>query len=114
MSAATDMRDRANADTEVAASSISKLTSEKRLLQTEITDLKQAIADNLKALNEATELRTADREENEVTVETAKEGKAAVELALSILGQYYHPEAFVQTGYVPPNSDREGLTVADR
>merc|ERR1719461_2091567 len=114
MSAATDKRDKANAAIEVAVSEISKLSNQKAQLETEINDLKQAIADNLKALNEATELRTADREENEVTVETAKEGKAAVELALSILGQYYHPEAFVQTGYVPPNSDREGLTVADR
>jgi len=78
-----------------------------------VQDLKQAIADNLKALNEATELREEEKEENRVTVETAKEGKAAVELALGILKDFYG-KAFIQTGYVPPNSDREGLTVADR
>lgn len=48
-----------------------------------------------------------------MTVETAKEGQAAVELALSILKQFYE-NAFIQTGYTPPNADREGLTVADR
>merc|ERR1719297_110815 len=67
----------------------------------------------MKALNEATELRETSKEENTVTLETAKEGKAAVELALSILKQFYE-NAFIQTKYVPPNSDREGLTVADR
>lgn len=113
MAAATANRDKANNDIEVAVSKISKLTNEKAQLNSEIGDLKQAIADNLKALNEATELRESSKEENTVTVETAKEGKAAVELALSILKQFYQP-SFVQTNYVPPNSDREGLTVADR
>ena len=37
-----------------------------------------------------------------------------MELAINILEQFYD-NAFVQTGkYVPPNADREGLTVADR
>jgi len=113
MASATANRDKANNDIEVAVSKISKLTNEKAQLNSEIGDLKQAIADNLKALNEATELRESSKEENTVTVETAKEGKAAVELALSILKQFYQP-SFMQTNYVPPNSDREGLTVADR
>merc|ERR1719197_2343621 len=42
----------------------------------------------------------------------ATEGKAGVELALSILNEFYSSQgAFVQ--YVPPNSDRSGKTVAD-
>jgi predicted nucleic acid-binding Zn-ribbon protein len=113
MKAATEKRDAANAAIEVAVSEISKLTNLKAQLESEVQDLKQAIADNLKALNEATELRESEKEENSVTIETAKEGQAAVELALSILKQFYE-NAFIQTGYTPPNADREGLTVADR
>merc|ERR1719197_203012 len=42
----------------------------------------------------------------------ATEGKAGVELALSILNEFYSSQgALVQ--YVPPNSDRDGKTVAD-
>jgi len=113
MAAATAKRDSSNAKIEVAVSQISKLNNEKDTLNSEIQDLKQAVADNLKALNEATELREQEKEENSVTVETAKEGQAAVELALSILKQFYE-NAFIQTAYTPPNADREGLTVADR
>jgi len=114
MAAATQKRDKANAAIEVAVSQISKLTTKQAELETEVQDLKQAIADNLKALNEATELREEEKEENRVTVETAKEGKAAVELALGILKSFYDGAKLIQTGYVPPNADRDGLTVADR
>jgi len=114
MKRATANRDKANANMEVAVSEISKLTNRKALLKSEIQDLEQAIADNLKALNEATELRESEKAENTATIETAKEGKAAVELALSILSEFYGKAALIQTSYVPPNSDREGLTVADR
>jgi len=113
MAAATSKRDAANGAIEVAVSTISKLTNLKAQLTSEVQDLEQAIADNLKALNEATELRDTEKGENAVTVETAAEGKAAVELALSILKQFYE-NAFVQTGYTPPNADRDGMTVADR
>jgi len=113
MKSAVANRDKANSNIEVAVSTISKLTNKKAQLEAEIQDLKQAIADNLKALNEATELRESEKDENSVTIKTAKEGKAAIELALSILKQFYE-NAFIQTGYTPPNADREGLTVADR
>jgi len=113
MADATEKRDKANAAIEVAVSTISKLTNLKAQLTSEVQDLEQAIADNLKALNEATELRDSEKAENTVTVETAEEGNAAVELALSILKQFYE-NAFIQTGYTPPNADRDGLTVADR
>jgi len=113
MAAAVQKRDKANAAIEVAVSTISKLTNKQAELEASIQDLKQAIADNLKSLNEATELREEEKEENRVTIETAKEGEAAIELALSILKQFYE-NAFIQTGYTPPNADREGLTVADR
>merc|ERR1712224_991908 len=83
-------------------------------LNQEIEDLKKAIAENLKALNEATELRNSEKADNEATISTAEEGKTAVELAINILKEFYD-NAFIQTGkYVPPNADRSGKTVADR
>jgi predicted nucleic acid-binding Zn-ribbon protein len=114
MQSALADRDRANAELEAAMAELSKLGSEKETLEREIQELKDAIAANLKALNEALELRNTEKAENEATIETAQEGKSAVELAINILEQFYD-NAFVQTGkYVPPNADREGLTVADR
>jgi len=114
MAAALSDRDRGNAQIEEAMATISKLTAEKDDLEQSNTDLKKAIADNLKALNEATELRNSEKADNEATIETADEGKTAVELAINILKEFYD-NAFVQTGkYVPPNADRSGKTVADR
>jgi len=114
MAAALADRDTGNAQIEEAMATISKLTAEKDQLKQEIEDLKKAIAENLKALNEATELRNSEKADNEVTIETAEEGKTAVELAINILKEFYD-NAFIQTGkYVPPNADRSGKTVADR
>jgi predicted nucleic acid-binding Zn-ribbon protein len=114
MAAAVSDRDTANAQIEEAMATISKLTAEKAQLQQDIEDLKKAIADNLKALNEATELRNAEKAENQATIETATEGKTAVDLAISILKDFYE-NAFIQTKkYVPPNADRSGMTVADK
>jgi len=114
MAAAISDRDTGNAQIEEAMATISKLTAEKDQLNQEIEDLKKAIADNLKALNEATELRNSEKADNEATISTADEGKTAVELAINILKEFYD-NAFIQTGkYVPPNADRSGKTVADR
>jgi len=114
MAAAISDRDTGNAQIEEAMATISKLTAEKDQLNQEIQDLKKAIADNLKALNEATELRNSEKADNEATIATADEGKTAVELAINILKEFYD-NAFIQTGkYVPPNADRSGKTVADR
>jgi outer membrane murein-binding lipoprotein Lpp len=114
MAAAISDRDTGNAQIEEAMATISKLTAEKDQLNQEIQDLKKAIAENLKALNEATELRNGEKADNEATIETADEGKTAVELAINILKEFYD-NAFIQTGkYVPPNADRSGKTVADR
>jgi len=114
MAAALTDRDTANAQIEEAMATITKITAEKAELEQANQDLKKAIADNLKALNEATELRNSEKADNEATIETSEEGKTAVELAISILKQFYD-NAFIQTGkYTPPNADRSGKTVADR
>merc|ERR1719235_2783134 len=110
MAAAISDRDTGNAQIEEAMATISKLTAEKEQLTQEIEDLKKAIAANLKALNEATELRNSEKADNEATISTADEGKTAVELAINILKEFYD-NAFIQTGkYVPPNADRSGKT----
>jgi len=72
------------------------------------------IASLQKALNEATELRVAEKAENEATIATAKEGLTATELAMQILGDFYASAGGEFLQYVPPNSDREGKTVGDR
>jgi hypothetical protein len=113
MGDAVRSRDQANGALEVAVGNINKLTSEKASLEKEVNDLKQAIADNLKSLNEATELRNTEKDENTVTVETATEGKEAVEMAIGVLNEFYN-NAFIQTKYTPPNAGRDGETVGDK
>jgi hypothetical protein len=113
MGDAVRSRDQANGALEVAVGNINKLTSEKDSLEKEVNDLRQAIADNLKSLNEATELRNSEKDENAVTVETATEGKEAVEMAIGVLNEFYN-NAFLQTKYTPPNAGRDGETVADK
>merc|ERR1719253_1991502 len=90
---------------------ISKLNAEQKQSEMDIADLQATIAENTKALAEATELRNTEKAENEKTVNDATEGKEATELALSLLEGFYG-SALVQ--YVPPDSDREGKTVGDR
>jgi len=114
MASATSKRDRANAAIEVAVSAISKLTNKKKTLQSEIQDLRDQVAANLKALNEATELRDTERSENSVTVSTAQEGETAVELALSILNSFYQLIQVRTTNtFTPADAGRDGVNVAD-
>jgi len=113
MSKAIGERDEANANIEVAMGRITSLTAKKEKLEDEINDLNKAIAELKKALLEATELRAEGKAENEKTIAMATEGKDAVDLALTILKDFYD-NAFVQTRkYVPPDSDRDGNTVGD-
>ena len=113
MADAVANRDAGNAAMEVAVGNLNKLSSEKDKLNKEVNELKQAIADNLKSLNEATELRGTEKDENQVTVETAQEGKEAVEMAIGVLNEFYN-NAFIQTKYTPPNAGRDGETVGDK
>lgn len=113
MAEAVRTRDRGNAALEVAVGNINKLTSEKDTLNKEVDELTKAIAANLKSLNEATELRNSEKDENAVTVETATEGKEAVEMAIGVLNEFYN-NAFLQTKYTPPNAGRDGETVGDK
>merc|ERR1719486_1568009 len=113
MAKAIGERDEANSKIEVAKGKITTLTAKKNELEDEIDTLNKAIAKLKKALLEATELRAEEKAENEKTIAMSTEGKAAVEMALDILKDFYD-NAFVQTRkYVPPDSDRDGNTVGD-
>jgi len=94
-----------------------KLSGQKALeaqLTFEIASLQQAIADNAKALYEATELRLDEKATNTKTLNDAGEGVEAAKLALQILHGFYSSQgSLLQVAYVPPHSDREGNTVAD-
>jgi predicted nucleic acid-binding Zn-ribbon protein len=107
-------RDEASAKIEVANAKITTATSTKNSLEDEIKTLEGEIADEKKALLEATELRNDDKAENAKNVGMSDEGVESVKLALSILQDFYNKAALAQTGkYTPPNADRDGNTVGD-
>jgi len=109
-----ESRDAAQAEIESLTATQSKLESEKSTLTEEIATLAKDIANLQKALMEATELRVAEKAENEKTISEANGGLVATNLAMKLLNEFYNSAggAFVQ--YVPPNADREGKTVGDR
>jgi len=113
---ATDSRDEANSIIESKVGALNVANSEIKQLQTDIQDLEAAIAANLKALNEATELRNGDKAENEKTIDESTAGKEAVEYAITVLQQFYEEGGgaeLLQSAYTPPNADRSGKTVGD-
>lgn len=115
MTEATASRDEANGIIEDKMASISVADSEVNVLKDEISALKKGIAENLKSLNEATELRNDEKAENEKTIEDASAGHEAVDFAITTLQQFYESSELLQkkVTYVPPNADRSGNTVAD-
>lgn len=112
--AAVTKRDEEQSKIEDNKAQIDLKNSAKQKLQEDIAELSKQIAENKKALLEATTLREEESKENDKTIEDAGVGKEQVEFALNTLEKFYNQAggAFVQ--YVPPKSDREGLTVADR
>jgi len=80
----------------------------------EIAELLREISVLRKALNEATELRTEEHHENDITERDATAGLAGVNKAITILKDFYD-NALVQTGasYTPEGADASGKTVGD-
>merc|ERR1719310_1452067 len=113
MMEATTARDEAKMTIESKTADISKNEAEKAQLLDDISNLQKAIAENKKALNEATELRNKEKTDNEKTLTDADAGKAAVEFALTTLKEFYEGAAFVQVKYIPPVTDSSGGTFAD-
>jgi len=106
-------RDRAQASLEEIAAEAARKEAEKAQLNEDIASLSQAMADLQKALNEATELRSTERAENEKTLAEVQAGLEAVKFALQVLSEFYKVAAAGFVQYVPPNSDREGKTIGD-
>eukprot|EP00416_Gambierdiscus_australes_P040736 CAMPEP_0171099962 /NCGR_PEP_ID=MMETSP0766_2-20121228/52670_1 /TAXON_ID=439317 /ORGANISM="Gambierdiscus australes, Strain CAWD 149" /LENGTH=708 /DNA_ID=CAMNT_0011559701 /DNA_START=54 /DNA_END=2180 /DNA_ORIENTATION=- len=110
MSKAVGNRDAEKITMESEAAKIAEEEAKKAQLLKEITTLSEEIAGLAKALNEATELRAAEKKDNEMTIADAKSGAAAVTEAIQVLQQFYGTTLLQ---YVPPNADREGNTVGD-
>jgi hypothetical protein len=66
-----------------------QLTADIAKLQQEAADLDAAIAELDKTVAEATEIRTAEKATNEVTIKEAKEAQVAVSQALAVLKEFY-------------------------
>jgi len=113
MKAAVTTRDAEQAKVEDLEGQISQLEADKAQLLQEIAELSDEIAKTQKALLEATELRAEEKKDNLHVMSETDIGKDAVEYAIEILQDFYDEHEFLQTGYVPPNSDRAGNTVGD-
>jgi len=113
MASALSSRDKAQASLEELAGETARKESERTALLEDIDSIQHAIAELQKALNEATELRSNERAENETTIAEATAGMEAVKFALQVLSDFYQGAAAGFVQYVPPNSDREGKTVGD-
>merc|ERR1719469_452711 len=113
---AVEKRDQQQMTVEDLKAQIDQKESSKVQLKSEIAELSKQIAANKKALNEATQLRQEENADNTKTVEEAGSGLASVEFAITRLNEFYQGQqaAMIQrSGYVPPDSDREGLTVRE-
>jgi len=98
---------------EKEAAAITEKESEKRQLGEEIMELSEEVAELAKALNEATELRSKEKENNEKTLADAGAGKKAVEEAIDVLKEFYGDGSLIQAD-PPEGADRDGKTVKDR
>jgi len=115
MSAAITKRDTNKALIEDLEAKLDVELAKETTLMGDIATLAGEIADNEKQLKELTELWGLAEADNTLTLAEAEAAIEAVKQAISILETFYDgalPGTFVQ--YVPPNSDREGLTVGDR
>eukprot|EP00747_Dinoflagellata_sp_TGD_P143561 gnl/TRDRNA2_/TRDRNA2_176407_c1_seq2.p1 gnl/TRDRNA2_/TRDRNA2_176407_c1~~gnl/TRDRNA2_/TRDRNA2_176407_c1_seq2.p1 ORF type:complete len:693 (+),score=268.21 gnl/TRDRNA2_/TRDRNA2_176407_c1_seq2:88-2166(+) len=114
MAKAIGNRDEANMIIEEKTATTSKLSAEKAELTTDNEELSAAIAENMKALKEATELRNKEKAANEKTLADSEAGKEAVTFALTTLKDFYGGAAFLQKSvYTPPNAGADGKTVGD-
>jgi len=112
MKSATEDRDTAIGNVEAASAEIDKAKSKIAQLIEEITILGDEIAALRKGLFEATELRAAEKADNEKTISDSEAGLEAVKGAIEVLKEFYD-NAFIQTGFVPAGADRDGNTVKD-
>jgi len=115
---AVTARDQAVSSEEAFSKELDSKQAQVNELEKTIADLSQQIAQNKKALLEATELRGEERTENEKVIGDATAGKEAVAHAIQVLTGFYQSAAGVaflqrRARFVPASSDRSGATVSD-
>jgi len=113
MEKATSKRDENIGKMEGDMASIAKTSATIDQLTREIAELEVEIADLYKALNEATDLRKAQKATNDKTVADATAGLNAVKAAIKVLEDFYGSFIQIKASYKPPKGDADGNTVGD-
>jgi len=114
MSTQIKARDAQNLAIEKYTAKITRLGTQIKVLSSEINELSAQTSELYKALNEATELRQAEKASNMRTIADAEAGMGSTRFALSTLRDFYGGSLLQRSGrYTPPNSDRDGNTVGD-
>merc|ERR1719247_3253765 len=103
MEAATTSRDDAQGEVETETANIDQAKSKIAQLTEEITELGNEIAALRKGIFEATELREAEKADNEKTISDSEEGLKAVKGAIKVLKEFYEG-GFVQ--FTPAKAGR--------
>merc|ERR1719235_825554 len=110
MEKATTDRDEAIGEVETQTANIDEAKAKIAQLTEEIETLATEIADLRKGLFEATELRAAEKADNEKTIGDSEAGLEAVKDAIAVLKEFYD-NAFIQ--FTPAGAGRDGNTVKD-
>lgn len=121
MAKAIKVRDTAQSEKEETMESLNGKSAKKGMVEKELEDSRQEVADNEKALAEATRLRGDESKAHEATKSSAEEGRNAVQEAITFLTQFYKGQTLLQVHkgslFAPrwkaENSDRDGNTVGD-
>jgi len=114
MAAAIASRDEEKVAIEGAEATIAKEEVKLKELKLDIAELSKEIAELNKALNEATELRAAEKAANEKTLADAEAGKTAVEEATEVLKTFYDAALVQLKGKQQQTPlDRDGKAVSD-
>jgi len=110
MKKAVEKRDKNKLEMEEQSATISIKGAEIKSLTNEVNGLSSDIAGLKKALLEASELRSEEKADNEVTLAEAEAGKKAVDDAIQVLKDFYSAQ-FLQESKGPAN--RDGKTLDD-
>jgi len=116
MTKAMNNRDSSKAKIEEANAAKTMLESKKAELNEQIQGLTSENAADMKALNDARQLRAEEKQNWANTIALSTNAIAGVKSALATLEEFYSGAEFLQTQskWTPENADRSGKTVADR
>lgn len=97
----TTTRDEYSTHIESLSAKIASANAEQSKLTNQVTDLRKTIGDLNFKLAEATAMRAEEKASNNVSLAEAKEGKAAVDYAVTALNGFYKGSSFLQQPKVP-------------